>query len=266
MRVGQFVSAKILTQQMPICKPWVPVARHAEAPRRHDPGKLQAVSTLAARMAGYAIGAILLLLICVYAVAFWWPRPPDTTEARVFLESGAHINYCALPELDAAGLAARDIPKAYTPAAPACHYTDFPAPVLAHCREPIAQGFPDLRGLWLATGGPAGHLERIEQCGDRFVITTAGIIHDFHADGTLENGSRDVEGVHNHCANTWASISVDDNAVLRFHPFGISAITIVRRWREGDALYWDYPAFDEPVKMRRICEVPVANRVFEPPQ
>ena len=37
------------------------------------------------------------------------------------------------------------------------------------------------------------HVERIEQCGDRTVVTAAGIIHDFHTDGTLRNGSRDVE-------------------------------------------------------------------------
>lgn len=218
------------------------------------------------RVARYSLALLLLLLAGLYLIAFSWPRPPDTTEARVFAESGANKDYCALPVLDGNGLMARDIPKAYTPPAPACHYTAFPAPVLAHCSEPIAPGFPDLRGLWLAYHERPGHMERIEQCGDRFVITTAGIIHDFHADGTLENGSRDVEGVHNNCVNTWASISVDESAVLRFHPFGIAAITVVRRWREDDELYWDYPAFDEPVKMRRICEVPAAHRVFAPPQ
>lgn len=218
------------------------------------------------RTARYAIAATILLLACAYAVAFWWPRPLDTTEARVFVESGAELDYCALPELNGEGLKAKDIPKAYTPPAPACHYRAFPAPVLAYCSEPIAAGFPDLRGLWLAYTGPIGHVERIEQCGDRFVITTAGIIHDFHADGTLANGSRDVEGVHNNCVNTWAAISVDDSAVLRFHPFGLSGITIVRRWLVGDELYWDYPAFEEPVRMRRICQLPTADRVFEPPQ
>lgn len=218
------------------------------------------------RKPGYYIAAMALLLACAYYVGFGWPRPPDTTEARVLLESGANLDYCALPVLDGAGLSSKDIPKAYTPPAPACHYTEFPAPVLANCREPIAPGFPDLRGLWLAYTGPVGHVERIEQCGDRFVVTTAGIIHDFHADGTLANGSRDVEGMHNNCVNTWASMSVDDSAVLRFHPFGLSAVTIVRRWLVGDELYWDYPAFDEPVRMRRICELPAANKVFSPPQ
>lgn len=218
------------------------------------------------RKALYLIAAIALLMAGAYYVAFRWPRPPDTTEARVFLESGANLDYCALPVLGGAGLTSKDIPKAHTPPAPECHYNEFPAPVLANCSEPIATGFPDLRGLWLAYTGPVGHLERIEQCGDRFVVTTAGIIHDFHADGTLANGSRDVEGMHNNCVNTWASMSVDDSRVLRFHPFGLSSFTIVRRWLVGDELYWDYPAFDEPVRMRRICEVPAADKVFVPRQ
>lgn len=218
------------------------------------------------RKLSYAVVAIALLLAGIYFVAFKWPRPPDTTEARVFLQSGANLDYCALPVLDGAGLTSKDIPKAYTPRAPACHYNEFPAPVLAHCSEPIANGFPDLRGLWLAYTGPVGHVERIEQCGDRFVITTGGIIHDFHADGTLANGSRDVEGMHNNCVNTWASMHVDDNAVLRFHPFELSSFTVVRRWLVGEELYWDYPAFDEPVRMRRICEVPDENKVYKPRQ
>jgi hypothetical protein len=47
-----------------------------------------------------------------------------------------------------------------------------------------------MRGLWMAYEGQDGHIERIESCGDRIVITSAGIIHDFHADGSLKNGSR----------------------------------------------------------------------------
>ena len=138
-----------------------------------------------------------MVLLLLYGVMFWWPRPPDTTEARVFAADGAQLDYCVLPELDGNGPGADDIPKAYTPAAPNCYYTTFPMPILQHCREPIAEGFPDMRGLWLAYEGLEGHMERIEQCGDRIVVTTHGIIHDFHADGTLKNGSRDTEGATN---------------------------------------------------------------------
>ncbi len=37
-----------------------------------------------------------------------------------------------------------------------------------------------------------GHVERIEQCGNRVVITAAGVIHDMRADGTVQRGVHDV--------------------------------------------------------------------------
>ena len=212
----------------------------------------------------WSLATIVAVLLALYAVLFWWPRPPDTTETRVFAADGAQLDYCALPQLDGTKLGADEIPKAYTPAAPDCYYTTFPMPILQDCREPIAEGFPDMRGLWLSYEGLEGHMERIEQCGDRFVVTTHGIIHDFHADGTLKNGSRDTEGATNSCANTWASMHVDADGVLNFHPFGISSITIVKRWMEGDELRWKYPRIDEVVKMKRICKVPDKQRVFSP--
>jgi len=215
------------------------------------------------------LGIVVVILVAAYVVAFQWPRPTDTTEARVFAGDGAERDYCELPELNGEGLKASEIPKAYTPARPSCHYTRFPMPVLANCREPIAAGIPDMRGLWQSysgyEGGTEEHVERIEQCGDRIVVTSSGIIHDFHADGTLENGSRDTEGPTNNCVNTWASIDVDENGVLNFHPFGISSVTVVRRWLEGDELRWKYPKFSDVVRMRRICTVPAEHRVYSPP-
>ena len=38
------------------------------------------------------------------------------------------------------------------------------------------------------------HIERIEQAGDRVVVTAGGVIHDMRADGTYENGVNDVAG------------------------------------------------------------------------
>ena len=216
------------------------------------------------RLVKWSLGTMVLVLLLLYGVMFWWPRPPDTTEARVFAADGAQLDYCVLPQLDGNGPSAEDIPKAYTPSAPNCYYTTFPMPILQHCREPITKGFPDMRGLWLAYDGLEGHIERIEQCGDRIVVTTHGIIHDFHADGTLKNGSRDTEGATNNCANTWASMDVGPDAVLNFHPFGISSITIVKRWMEGDELRWKYPRFDHVIKMKRICTVPDEQRIFSP--
>ncbi len=126
-------------------------------------------------------------------------------------------------------------------------------PVLGECREPLAPDAVDLRGLWLAEGGPVpGHVERIEQCGDRLIVTSSGIIHDFRTDGTLARGSRDVEPPG--CHNTWVSIEwVDD--VLHFHPFGLPYTLVTRRMR-GHEVVWTYPRFDGELRMKRICRVP----------
>jgi hypothetical protein len=84
---------------------------------------------------------------------------------------------------------ASDIPKAYTPQ---CAWTDFPMPILADCAEPLAPDAVDMRGLWLAHTGLESHVERIEQCGDRVVVSSTGMTHDFRTDGTLANGISDV--------------------------------------------------------------------------
>ena len=195
-------------------------------------------------------GGLLLALAAILGVLFLWPRPPDTTDPRLFAGDAGAVDHCALPVLDGAGPVADDIPRAFTPG---CGWKRFPLPVLADCREPLPPGVPDLRGLWLAEGGPLpGHVERVEQCGDRLVVTAGGVIHDFRTDGTLARGSRDVEPPL--CLNTWVSIEwVDD--VLHFHPFGLP-FTIVTRRMEGDTLVWTYPRFDGEIRMRRICRVP----------
>jgi len=88
---------------------------------------------------------------------------------------------------------ADEIPVAHTPTG---GYGDaFPAPVLAGCTEPLVEGAPDLRGHWKVVevevdgakdpNHPVlGHEQRIEQCGNRLVVTAAGIIHDMRCDGT----------------------------------------------------------------------------------
>jgi hypothetical protein len=65
-----------------------------------------------------------------------------------------------------------------------------PAPILADCTDEVVGGAPDMRGTWRTVsvewaGGSApdpdriaGHVERIEQCGNRVCITADGIIHD----------------------------------------------------------------------------------------
>jgi hypothetical protein len=34
-------------------------------------------------------------------------------------------------------------------------------------------GAPDHRGLWLAHTGLIGHIERVEQCGDRYIVSSS---------------------------------------------------------------------------------------------
>ena len=193
------------------------------------------------------------LLVALAFFLFLAPRPTDTTDPQVFEGDASLIDYCELPQLDGNGKTARDIPKAYTPQ---CGWTTFPMPVLAECAEPLADGVADMRGLWLSYSGIEGHVERIEQCGDRVVITTTGIIHDFHADGTLANGSRDIEPPH--CLNTSVSVAFDRSGTLRFSPFGLP-FTIVTRQMDGDELVWTYPAIESDIRMRRICHLPGGN-------
>jgi hypothetical protein len=198
-----------------------------------------------------ALALFLTLLLTAFVVAlFLWPRPADTTDRRIFEGDAGAVDHCDLPVLDGGGASAGDIPKAFTPG---CGYERFPLPVLADCREPLAPGVVDVRGLWLAEGGPLpGHVERIEQCGDRLVVTAGGVIHDFRTDGTLARGSRDVEPPL--CVNTWVSIEWVEG-VLHFHPLGLP-YTIVTRRLEGEELAWTHPAIEGEVRMKRICRVP----------
>ena len=96
-----------------------------------------------------------------------------------------------------------EIPVAHTP--PGGWRGEMPPPVLAGCDEPLAPDAPDLRGLWKAyrverdgqvldTHHLTKHVERIEQCGNRVVVTSEGVIHDMRADRTLEHGVHDVAG------------------------------------------------------------------------
>lgn len=197
-------------------------------------------------------GLALLVAIALFML-FVYPRPVDTTQAQVFASDGAELDYCNLPDLDGSGVMAADIPKAFTPG---CGWTRWPMPVLAQCTEALAPGVGDLRGLWRSTS-PAGldHVERVEQCGNRTVVTSAGIIHDFITDNTLANGSRDIEPPG--CTNTWVSIEWH-NGVQKYHPFGLP-YTIVTRQRQGEELVWNYPATGE-VRMKRICSVPPEHR------
>lgn len=129
-----------------------------------------------------------------------------------------------------------------------------PPPVLAGCDEPIAEGLPDFRGTWRAfeveqDGEPLDdlrHVERIEQAGNRVVITAGGVIHDMYADGTLENGVNDVSGWDGEPVHVAATFE-DGALVLR----PANAFVAVTRHLEGDVLVWRLLPMKRVTRMRR---------------
>ncbi len=141
----------------------------------------------------------------------------------------------------------QDIPTAHTPTGG--YGTEMPAPILAASADPLAEGAPDLRGKWRvvdlrADGEPLPdehpvwqHVERIEQAGDRVVVTAGGVVHDMVVDGTYENGVNDVAAI-DFTTRIVVAATFED-AVLVLRPRGMPGIE-VRRWREGNQLVWDY--------------------------
>lgn len=98
---------------------------------------------------------------------------------------------------------AADIPRVNTPIVPFSYGESYPAPFYEDCTTPLADGVPDLRGDWVETtvtingveiaAQPNPHRERIEQCGNRILIVSNGVLHEvFDADSTMFNGVNDV--------------------------------------------------------------------------
>ena len=99
---------------------------------------------------------------------------------------------------------ASEIPRINTPISPFGYGDSTPAPLLEGCDEPLAANAPDLRGDWvesdvvidgetLSAATEDSYAERIEQCGDRLIVVSNGVIHDIYkADGTMFNGVNDV--------------------------------------------------------------------------
>jgi hypothetical protein len=136
-----------------------------------------------------------------------------------------------------------------------------PPPVLAGCTEPLAEGAPDLRGTWTAVSVERGgvslpdhplmrHVERIEQAGDRVVVTSEPVIHDMRADGTLDHGVDDVAGAN------FAPIrvaAVFNGGRLDLYPSGYDPARpplVTREIIDGE-LIWNYSGII--VTMRRIA-------------
>lgn len=137
---------------------------------------------------------------------------------------------------------AADAPVVRTPPG---RWKAWPPLVLAACDEPLAEGASDLRGVWQVYKGPlTGHIERIEQSGDRVVITAGGVIHDMFADGTLAGGVND-EGVGG------ARIAV----AARFESGRLNLYLnnkrlVVTRYLDGDDLVWRWGPYTN--RLRRL--------------
>lgn len=96
-----------------------------------------------------------------------------------------------------------EIPRINTPLNPFGYGNTYPNYFYTDCTTTIASGLPDLQGDWteqaVTIGGaefPAQadiHTERIEQCGNRILIISAGVLHEvFIDDDSMYNGVNDV--------------------------------------------------------------------------
>jgi len=175
----------------------------------------------------------ILLVICALRLV--------SLSARFFCHTGAMVM-------------ASDIPTAHTP--PGGYGQDFPAPILASCTEPLSKDAVDLRGTWevvsiqsngeMIIGHPLlGNLQRIEQCGNRVVICSSGVVHDMGADGTLENGVHDVQAAD--FSTEIRVVAIFENGVHVLRPEGMPIE--VRRWLDGSEMVWEYgPMFTARLK------------------
>jgi len=202
---------------------------------------------------GKAVSTIVLIALLLAGVAYYFrylePRPDDTTALRVYAGDAHGVDYCDLAVLDDTGLTADDIPKAYTQGCPADRW---PAPVLAGCTERLPPEAQDLRGLWQAEAGLVGHVERIEQCGDRVIVVGRSFIHDFRTTGRLADGANDVNP--RNCARVRATMAWDDNKTLEFKAWGLVKV-VTRRLQDQNTLVWEYPG--QPTsRLKRICRLP----------
>ncbi|MFM2078489.1 MAG: hypothetical protein RJA49_2379 [Actinomycetota bacterium] len=141
-----------------------------------------------------------------------------------------------------------DIPVAHTPVGG--YGARMPPPVLTCSDEPLPREAPLIRGVWraievLADGEvqPAhpvlGQVQRIEQSGDRVVITGGGVVHDMRCDGTMEHGVDDVAAIDK--VTRIAVVATYERGVHVLRPVGLP-IEVTRRL-DGDELVWHYAGF-----------------------
>ncbi len=218
-----------------------------------------------AKLTAGTLLALMVILLGVFTFVFFSPRPPLTIDPATLEGDGSTLNYCQLPVLDGSGKTAAEIPKGNTPS---CGYAHFPLPVLRECTEPLPEGAADIRGLWIGVTGNVGHVERVEQCGARVVVTTSGIIHDSGPNSSGGYNSNDTEGAvlftignTEYCPRTSAGMFWNDGT-LDFRVLGWGPV-VVRRYMEGEQLVWEY-ADGSVTHMDRLCQLPQAHKIPEP--
>jgi hypothetical protein len=160
--------------------------------------------------------------------------------------------------------------------------SDFPPLSLRGINVPLDPKAPDLRGTWKIvkymgrmfdrridpddkawpkSPPPQEIVQRIEQAGNRIVITTGGdtehkVIHDITCDGTFEGCADDVSGKDLVTRIRATGEYVHDKKRGKVHVLGPALNSVdahipgaaVERWREGEQMVWKYGFF------RMFCE------------
>jgi hypothetical protein len=156
----------------------------------------------------------------------------------------------ARPALDGSGPETADFPLGKTVSG--ATLDEWADRVMDGCTEPLAAGVSDLRGVWeVYEGRMTGHVERIEQAGNRICIATGGLVHDMYCDGTLENGVDDVGGLGGSRIRVAATF---EDGVHKLRPWSKRVVAVTRRL-EGDELRWRYGPFRN--KLRRLTAPPL---------
>ena len=100
------------------------------------------------------------------------------------------------------------------------------------------------------------HFERIEQCGNRIVITGGGVIHDMRCDGFAGHGVNDVAA--RDFKTRITVVATYENGVHVLRPvvrfpqrliaFLLGYKLLVTRRRDGDDMVWQYATFNARLK------------------
>ena len=142
---------------------------------------------------------------------------------------------------------ANDVPIAHTPSG---GWSDMPEAFLDGCTEPLVDEAPDLRGTWKVvavavngtddpTHAAIGRTQRIEQAGDRLIVTASKIVHDMRCDGTEQHGVHDV--AERDLATPITVVATYEDGVHILRPVGLPIE--VKRRRDGEQMVWDYVGF-----------------------